>query len=294
MSIFYNGTVAITERYYDTRRATFNADGDTLIRSYKFREINQVEIDEDDVVAGLVAATPLTIGNLVRRNVEARQIQPHIWFADVTWETFRPTKNDQPGYEEVIRGSTSGATTRLRQAINHVRSYDKDGVINDPAKIHDGALNVERTSSGMKYGEIDVSSRQLEFSIEYAFAPGTIDFTYINTLYQLTATVNDSSFRGLEAGEVLFLGAEFDLSNVNDEKLTYNFAASPNVSNFKIGAINGTGGISITKKGWEYLWTEHAINPKVAADATKQMKAKLLAAHVEQVYYEGDFSLFGI
>ena len=71
-----------------------------------------------------------------------------------------------------------------------------------------------------------------------------------------------------------------------DWEISFRFAASPNVTGLTIGEMTG-----IDKKGWEYLWVRYAD----AEDATAKALVKLpIAAYVEKVYEEGDFSQLGI
>ncbi len=116
---------------------------------------------------------------------------------------------------------------------------------------------------------------------------------YKGTLFQLTGKVNNATFRGLAAGECLFLGAsgtlhgtETDTETTGDWEITYRFAASPNKTGITIGSISG-----IAKKGWEYLWVRYADVEDMDAMA---MVKRPVAAYVEQVYEDADFGLLDI
>ena len=107
---------------------------------------------------------------------------------------------------------------------------------------------------------------------------------YKTTLFVLTGRVNAGVFKGFAAGEVLFLGASGSQRGQDDWEITFRFAASPNVSGLAVGPITG-----ITKRGWEYLWVRYA-------DAEDQhvLVKQPIAAYVEKVYPDGDFSGLGI
>ena len=107
--------------------------------------------------------------------------------------------------------------------------------------------------------------------------------------------MNNATFRGLAAGECLFLGASGTLhgteftdgtSGGGDWEITYRFAASPNKTGITIGSISG-----IAKKGWEYLWVRYADVEDMNAMA---MVKRPVAAYVEQVYESADFSSLDI
>ena len=120
---------------------------------------------------------------------------------------------------------------------------------------------------------------------------------YKGTLFQLTGKVNNAAFRGLAAGECLFLGASGTLhgtestsgggtSEDGDWEITYRFAASPNKTGITIGSITG-----IAKKGWEYLWVRYA---DVEDTTAMVIVKKPVSVYVEKVYDDGDFAALGI
>jgi hypothetical protein len=85
---------------------------------------------------------------------------------------------------------------------------------------------------------------------------------------------------------VLFLGASGAKRGEEDWEITFRFAASPNMTGLQIGDITG-----INKKGWEYLWVRYADDEDANA---KVLIKKPIAAYVEKVYEDGDFSGLGI
>jgi hypothetical protein len=106
-----------------------------------------------------------------------------------------------------------------------------------------------------------------------------------NTLFALTGKVNDDTFKGLAAGECLFLGASGTLRDSGEDwEITYSFAASPNRTGITVGSIT-----SIAKKGWEYLWVEYG-----EATSNNRLIKVPVSVHVEQVYESGDFAGLGI
>jgi len=56
-------------------------------------------------------------------------------------------------------------------------------------------------------------------------------------LFILTGRVNQAAFKGFAAGEVLFLGASGSKRGDGDWEITFNYAASPNVTNLPVGSI---------------------------------------------------------
>jgi len=124
------------------------------------------------------------------------------------------------------------------------------------------------------------------FSETHYKADEDVTAEYKATLFALTGKVNSAAFKGFEAGEVLFLGASGSKRGEEDWEITYRFAASPNATNIQVGDITVT-----SKKGWEYLWVRYADAEDAGANA---LVKRPVAAYVEKVYEEGDFSALGI
>ncbi|KAA0215760.1 MAG: hypothetical protein DYG94_06340 [Leptolyngbya sp. PLA3] len=112
---------------------------------------------------------------------------------------------------------------------------------------------------------------------------------YKATLFGLTGKVNSNSWKGFNAGEVLFLGASGSRRGTSadaDWEITFRFAASANALGISVGPISG-----ISKKGWEYLWVRYADAEDAGSNAIVK---RPVAAYVERVYDEGNFSALGI
>src|SRR5699024_6424318 len=126
----------------------------------------------------------------------------------------------------------------------------------------------------------DILVHSYHFSETHYFA--TVSQAYKNTLFALTGKVNDATFKGLAAGECLFLGATGSKHGDGPWAVTYNFAGSPNQTGLVVGDITG-----ISKDGWDYFWVHYAPKDDTNAKAVVQQPT---AAYVEKVYERGDFS----
>jgi hypothetical protein len=156
-----------------------------------------------------------------------------------------------------------------------------------------GAIGVSNTNGNAEVQGVDITVPIYNFSETHYLTVEQVTPEYKGTLFQLTGKVNSGGFRGLAAGECLFLGAsgtlhgtETETETTGDWEITYRFAASPNKTGITIGSITG-----IAKKGWEYLWVRYADVEDMDAMA---MVKRPVAAYVEQVYEDADFSLLDI
>jgi hypothetical protein len=130
----------------------------------------------------------------------------------------------------------------------------------------------------------DVTVPVYNFTETHYLPDSAVTGAYKAALFQLTGRVNNASFKGFAAGEVLFLGASGAKRGTDDWEITYRFAASPNVTGLAVGPITG-----ITKLGWDYLWVRYA-----DAEDENVLVKQPIAAYVERVYELGNFGALGI
>lgn len=231
----------------------------------------------DEIAArdALLAGSPAVYQGLVRKSATLSRQTETSWEGTVTYGRLSQKETGQ----STFRFETGGATTRVYQSKATVGSYAPPG---KSAPNFQGAVNVQdRRVEG-----VDIIIPEYTFSETHYRAADAITQAYKITLANLTGKVNNAPFRGFNAGEVLFTGASGSMRSGEDWEITYNFKASPNLSNLTIGDITG-----IDKRGWEYLWVLYT---EVEDGASKTIIKRPRAVYVERVYDEADFSLLGI
>lgn len=241
--------------------------------------------DEAAALNALVAEAPANVGALLLDDT-SYNVEPlgrDLWIGTVDYKTLPKRKPPQPGEAALVSFSTRGATQKITQGIARVADYPGSGV--SVAPNFGAAINVtDDTVEG-----VEIVIPNLGFELRVVMDEEDVDNTYIGKLYELTGKVNDDNFRGLSAGECLFLGAQGD-NQRGDGKfdLSFAFACSKNISGATVGGITG-----VTKKGWDYIWFRYTkqvdgtANPKVPV-----MRAT--SAHVVQVYQSADFDELGL
>lgn len=145
-----------------------------------------------------------------------------------------------------------------------------------------GAINVSED----RVEGVEVVSPTFQFSETHRFADAYVLSGFKATLFALTGCINDATFKGLAAGECLFLGASGSKRGVDAWTITFRFAGSPNVTGLTIGDITG-----VDKLGWDYLWVRYADFPDSFAYC---LVKRPIAAYVHRVYTPADFSDLGI
>lgn len=182
---------------------------------------------------------------------------------------------------------TTGGTQHITQAcsVGSGGTLDFEKRFPSSATNMSGAIGVD--SNGVN--GVDIVVPQLQWQESYDVPNSYVTSGWIRGVAGITGTTNNATFRGFEAGEVLFIGCSGS-QEWDDQKgrgpwsLSFRFVASKNVTGQTIGSISG-----IEKKGHEYLWVryEDAVS---GGSLLKQPKA----VYVSKVYKDSDFSALGI
>jgi len=229
--------------------------------------------DEAEVRTAATTGTPTSYNSMPRRSTKIEErVNETTWKIRVHYE---PYTSDPP--EDLFTFDTTGGTQHITQSIATRGAYAPPGMT--PPNFQ-SAIGFD----GERIQGVDIGVPVFSFSETHTFTSSEIDESYKIAVYNLTNCVNNAAFRGLAAGECLFLGASGSQRYGGEWNITYRFAGSPNRANLSVGNITG-----ISKYGWDYLWVLYAD----ALDSGIVVK-RPAAVYVEQVYYAGDFSVLGI
>ncbi|MCC6427321.1 MAG: hypothetical protein IT435_10935 [Phycisphaerales bacterium] len=266
--------ITVTEKF-ESRKST-KGDNPSAELVYTVRGTN------DDLAARAQAETtsPATYDTLPRQSVSVEPVGDELWEAVVRYGR---TQSSLPTpAESIFSFDTGGGSQHITQSMDTVSSHAASGTT---APDFQGAIGV--TADGVE--GVDITVPVYQFSETHYFADAAVTGAYKGTLFSLTGKVNSGAFKGFQPGEVLFLGATGSKRGTDpddDWEITFRFAASPNATGISIGSING-----ISKKGWEYLWVRYADQEDTGSHAIVK---RPVAAYVERVYDEGNFTGLGI
>ncbi|MCC7350221.1 MAG: hypothetical protein IT446_06595 [Phycisphaerales bacterium] len=240
-----------------------------------------------DAIASLQSTAPATFNGLYRQPVEVEPLyidtanEPVcLWEGRVTYAPLEYQSPPEAG-DSTFNFDTGGGTQHITQSLATINKYIASGTAPD----FKGAIGVTADS----VEGVDITVPVYNFSETHYIAPADVDDAYKGAIFALTGKVNNASFRGLAAGECLFLGASGTRRGTGADDLweiTYRFAGSANRMGLTIGGITG-----IDKKGWEYLWVRYQ---DVVDSPSNSLVKQPLAVYVEKVYDLGDFSTLGI
>lgn len=243
--------------------------------------------DRAAAITALKAASPTTLGDLIRQPVQVDPLfidtanpDACLWTGTVS---YAPTDYQEPPAtgDSSFSFDTGGGTQHITQSLGMIQKYAASGTAPD----YKGAIGVTKDS----VEGVDVTVPVYTFSETHYIAAADVDDTYKGKLFNLTGRVNLATFRGLAAGECLFLGASGSRRGTgpdDDWEITFRFAGSANATGLSVGSITG-----IDKKGWEYLWVRYQDEVDETAQA---MVKRPVAAYVEKVYKDGNFADLGI
>ncbi|MCC5829764.1 MAG: hypothetical protein JJU36_10000, partial [Phycisphaeraceae bacterium] len=212
--------------------------------------------DEAAALSSLKVTAPTSVHGLIRHQVTVEPVHidsdnpDHgIWTGTARYE---PYQNQQPQTGEwVFNFDTGGGTHHITQSLATIAAHAPAG---QAAPDFQGAIGVNQDN----VEGVDITVPVYSFSETHYLPDSMVTNAYKGTLFHLTGKVNAGTFKGLAAGECLFLGAsgsrrvpESDPSGGNWE-ITFRFAGSPNATGLMVGGIG-----PIDKKGWEYLWVRY-------------------------------------
>lgn len=141
-----------------------------------------------------------------------------------------------------IRSSTIGGTIRIKAGI-HVATYPSG------KPTHGGLIGVK--GDDVEGAEIVIPATKITVAFTH---PGNyLTDAKVREISRLVGAVDNSGIVGYEPYEMLLIGCDFGQSGdvttagtETSEDISYEFAMSPNLANFAIGAVTG-----ISKKGWD-------------------------------------------
>lgn len=284
------------EEKYDSRQSTTGSNAQVTL-TY----IASGSDDDLAIKSAVEDFAPERYDDLPRQSVQIEPISEEYWDASVRYADASSSSSTSgvvpdPGSDEYTYSfDTMGGTQHITQSLNTVGTYADSSIPSAP-DFH-GAIGVSNANGNSEVQGVDITVPIYNFSETHYLTTDQVTPEYKGKLFQLTGKVNAGEFRGLQAGECLFLGASGTLhgtesttggvtSGGGDWEITFRFAASPNKTGIAIGSITG-----IAKKGWEYLWVRYADMEDTNA---MTIVKRPVAAYVEQVYTEADFSVMEI
>lgn len=253
---------------------------DTDISRYDTDDISTVAALINDLYEAVRTASPIVFNGLTRKQVswteDANRTRRFNFTVNYSWAL--------PESELRWSFDTGGGNFKITASKATTRYARPGGIAPDfqgAIEVKDGrAEGVEITIPALK-----ITGTYRHPTSSAVVNASTID-SYINTLSSMTGTTNNATWLTRQRGELLFLGASGEYIPNQPCEIQYHFAFSKNAASLTIGAITG-----IVKRGHDYVWV--LFEPDEDGPSHKMIQTPL-AAYVERVYDESNFSLLGI
>lgn len=229
----------------------------------------------EDAEAAVLATAPSLYNLMPIADASTQEVADDIFETEITWsfDQERPKES-----EEALSFSTTGGTQRITQSRG-TTSYVASGTAPD----FKGAIGVSKDA----VEGCDIIAPVFSFQKTRTFSAYNVTNAYIKALSDATGTINQSTFMGFAAQEVLFVGAEGRQNSPEEPwTITFHFKAGPNLTGLTVGTIS-----SIAKKAWQYLWVLYQDTEDTSA---KFLTKRPLAVYVEDVYRQSNFSTLGV
>ena len=239
----------------DVAPATYGANGEIQFKEVRFSGYNQGDVE-----------------------VTAYYGSDNSLYADDTTEG-----------EATMSFDCGGGTKHVTHAIKQWRIING----NTPSESDDDANGGigwnGKTGSEAEFAGVDVPTADMQETYTKLIPVSKLTATYKKAVANLTGKVNNASFKGYDAKEVMFLGMSYTAPVKGQKKVlaTYNFRISMKETSIKISGQTYT----VNKQGWQYVWARS----QIANDPTTgKPKAQVDGVYISEVCETADFSVLGL
>src|SRR5579864_7489108 len=229
----------------------------------------------------LIENSPNVYLGMVRDKMTWKTVGGGVWNCEIDYKPVpqgpKQGNKTSPG-DPVWPSVTIDFSAQTRHVTQSLNTLSKTAKMGDARPIPDykNAIGVSRTSDKtISVAGCDIPVPHLTWTETWAFSAVYFTWQYVRQTCKLIGRVNQYSFRGFPAGEVMFLGghaeprgigAVLPLSNAGIDfsedgvgtlagafNVSFVFAQSPNVTDY----VPAPGFPGITKTGWQYLWADY-------------------------------------
>lgn len=254
----------------------------------KYRAVDEYIIrgtdDKAAAISAMLGVAPATSDGLTLVDYDVEWEGPGLFRGNAHYATPEIAQSDTG--ETTLAFDLSGEQIHRTHSIGGapIAVYVASG---ETAPATFGAIGV----NGDSIEGVDVISPGMAFEVTYYKSIENVTWSYIQAVHALVGTTNNASVSLTASGismtfatrELLLVGASAAPRGEKDWEFKLRFVARPNVTGLTIGDITG-----INKKGHEYLWVRYEDETD---DTAKSVVKKAVAAYVEQVYPDGDYSV---
>lgn len=244
-------------------------------------------LDEQDVV-DYVASLPATIAGFPYSDFSAKETEDAEgdYELDVTWGQSNQTDSSQPAVgASAFRFSYQAPSAQIMQSLATIGSYEDATMLPFGAPNFGGAINVVNDEGKQRVEGFNLQPPPEVFTIPYTDIDAVITSAYQTTVMGLCGKVNNTTFYGAAAGEIMLVRAQGERKG-GLWNLEFGFAYVPNASGLVVGGITG-----IAKDGLDLMWPFFLATKDAAA---RELVRKPAAVYIERVYERADLNALNL
>ena len=236
-----------------------------------------VEGTEDDITACTSAYefAPDEFSEIPKKSASvAERLTENAWKIEVNYGSESKSSSGDSGSEDdeaTMNFDCSAGTKHMTQAIEQTCVYAGSGESKDSS---DEASAVPIGWNGKDGSEseaagVDISIGELRETYTKTMSKSKVTGTsWKRKVAELVGKVNSGSFKGWNAGEVMFLGCSYSAPSKDSKKVSVNFHFAIRLNESKATVAGQNIG---SKKGFEYLW---ALTDDEVRDGERKRKVR--------------------
>ena len=234
------------------------------------------ELNSAIVRAYAASATPYMIASdsdiLFRDDIQLQHQGGGVYYVTVRW--VKQDEQKPPVGQWKFSFSTTGGTFHISHSRETVAKYPST------APSYEQAINVVKKDNDADIEGADIIVPATKLTYTYSHPLGVVNESFARSIADLTGGVNSATWRGFDAGSLIFLGAEGSDGSNSEAEVNYHFAYERNLENLTYGSITG-----VNKDGHDLLWVEKKLDTVGGKPVVK-----VLAVRVERCYQRFNFA----
>ena len=242
--------------------------------------------DDDAARSALLATAPASKDGLPRIDDQCsvRQTNTNDFEGRVVYATpgltFATRETGESTYQF---DTTGGGTTHIDLSRETMAAYGVNANVNDYGRL----IGVDQEAGKPKGANVPL--RDYAWSETHYLANHVVDNAYKQTLFNLTTTVNNATFKGFLAGTTLFVGARGGQRGREDWEITFLFHSKPTVT---LEAFEDVP--EFTAEGWWEIWHDYERFVLNEGTSSARWGVRRVRSYCERVLDYSDFAGIGI
>lgn len=238
--------------------------------------------------------TPLEWDGLPRTDIRLQQITPIDFLVSVTYSTSESQASgaggEDPGFPVT--------TWEFEYSVDVERIYVARNQLKFGANApnHQKYINVVNDAGRLIVEGADSFAIRRIYRLRKTFPYTAFTTSYINAIEDCVGTLNDATFKGVPAKELLFLGARGSIASTGESELSFEFQRRrPPALPMTIGGIEipaeSSPGNPTDISGWDIIWSQ---NRPIVDGAVNDLQAGAVGVYVARHLRLTDFDTLNL